>query len=104
MRRMFPKSMAQRVKKPRTEASVDLQDHVQVLVDRHPGVGSDHDGRLALLDDGGARELGPGLEGVAVVDRARGEAGLREVDLARALSRIAPASRLAAEVELDVGD
>src|SRR4029453_11675450 len=65
MRRMFPKSMAQRVKKPRAGgstplgASVDLQDKVQMLVDRHPGVGSDDDGRLALLDDGGPRELGP---------------------------------------------
>ena len=56
--------------------SVDLHDHVQVLVDGDARVGSGDDGRLALLDDGGAGELGARGERVAVVDRAGGEAVL----------------------------
>src|SRR5712691_9734503 len=84
--------------------SVDLDDQVQVLVDGDARVGAGHDGRLALLDDGGAGELGARGERVAVVDRAGGEAGLREVDLPGALAGIALPGGLAAEVELDIRD
>src|SRR3989454_11639761 len=87
-----------------SRASVDLDDQVQVLVDGDARVGPGDDGRLALLDDGGAGELGSRAERVAVVDRAGGEAGLREVDLPGALAGIALPGGLAAEVQLDVRD
>src|SRR2546430_6113700 len=60
--------------------SVDLDDHVQVLVDGDARVGPGDDGRLALLDDGGAGKLSAPGERVTGVDPAEGEAGLPEVD------------------------
>src|SRR5712692_11757765 len=82
--------------------SIDLHDQVQVLVDGDARVRSGDDGRFALLDDGGAGELGARGERVAVVDRAGGEAGLREVDRPGALAGIALPGGLATEVELDI--
>src|SRR5262249_6553940 len=73
--------------------SVDLDDQVQVLVDEKARVGPGDDRRLALFDDGGATALSAGRERIAVVDRAGREARLWEVDLPRALVRIAPAGR-----------
>src|SRR3989442_15962150 len=87
-----------------SRASVDLDDQVQVLVDGDARVGPGDDGRLALLDDGGAGELGARGERVAVVDRAGGEAGPREVDPPGALAGLALPGGLAPESDRAIRD
>ena len=71
--------------------STDGDDDVAAGGDLEAAAGADHEGELALLDDGRAVEGGPGHERVAVVDGGGAElAELGEVDGARALDRVGP--------------